>query len=295
MEIEYSIALATSTTTLTAASMRWPSKLLLLFVAQAASREPFVSPAVLEIFVHSTASNTTSVESSIVRGSSILLVSEFLSEAEREELMSAAATHESAKASAKQPKGRLLANSRGGGEALNAEEAVSRIHIALQFAEPTRGRGLAILYRALALLERSWPALAETLVGRSSGLEALHLECRAWQEPAITIYSKGGAYPIHRDAHALTVLVPLSSAGSFEGGGTIFAGDPECDGPSTVASPAAAVASPAAACGPRIVLLCEPYCQSECRIDVRFQPAIQPAIQPAVSCVRSIQLPRRPV
>lgn len=41
-------------------------------------------------------------------------------------------------------------------------------------------------------------------------------------EPAINVYTAGGEFEPHEDKHALTVLVPLSPLGSFEGGGTGF-------------------------------------------------------------------------
>lgn len=102
----------------------------------------------------------------------------------------------------------------------------------------------------------------------------MHLECRDRHEPALSIYTVGGDYPRHRDLHALTVLVPLSTAGSFAGGGTVFAGEPPCDGLGTLAdverstttraADAADDAAAVAACGPTIVKLCEPYCKLPC-------------------------------
>ena len=133
---------------------RLQSGVLLLVASTACLREPYVSRTALEIFVHATASNSTSVERAIAQGRSILLVSDFLSDAEREELMSAAAAYDSGK-----PKSRLLA-------LLNAE-VVTRIHIALQLAEPARRRGLTILHRTLAYIEQSWPELAALIFGSS--------------------------------------------------------------------------------------------------------------------------------
>ena len=41
-------------------------------------------------------------------------------------------------------------------------------------------------------------------------------------EPAINVYSTGGAFKPHEDSQALTILMPLSEASDFEGGGTAF-------------------------------------------------------------------------
>lgn len=41
-------------------------------------------------------------------------------------------------------------------------------------------------------------------------------------EPAINVYTAGGGFKVHTDKHALTILVPLSDASAFDGGGTAF-------------------------------------------------------------------------
>jgi len=41
-------------------------------------------------------------------------------------------------------------------------------------------------------------------------------------EPAINVYSLGGTFKPHEDREALTILVPLSGASDYDGGGTAF-------------------------------------------------------------------------
>lgn len=63
------------------------------------------------------------------------------------------------------------------------------------------------------------------------------------REPAINIYTKGGEFLAHKDAQALTVLIPLScpEQGHFSGGGTAFwsqdARGHRVEGPSLIRKP----------------------------------------------------------
>ena len=87
-----------------------------------------------------------------------------------------------------------------------------------------------LLLRALDLVDAETPELAEHL-GR--GLAA-DLRCAAQplatsplltfthNEPAINLYTAGGAFEPHQDLQSLTVLMPLVDADAFEGGGTAF-------------------------------------------------------------------------
>lgn len=78
-----------------------------------------------------------------------------------------------------------------------------------------------LLRRLLALLEERLPLLAESLFGRKQQLAEMAVQYSPG-EPAVNVYLSGGHFAPHTDKQALTLLVPLSPAGAFEGGGTAF-------------------------------------------------------------------------
>ena len=80
--------------------------------------------------------------------------------------------------------------------------------------QPLTAKGVPVEGRPLELLGETCPSLRELYM--SGELE--------WSEgePAINVYAGGGAFGNHKDHMALTVLIPLTSAGGFSGGGTGF-------------------------------------------------------------------------
>jgi len=90
----------------------------------------------------------------------------------------------------------------------------------------------ALLLRALDLIEQECPTLSAQLFGvpslstvlRASNGHVLDHPRLTFthNEPAINLYSAGGDFAPHKDLQALTVLIPLLGADSFEGGGTAF-------------------------------------------------------------------------
>ena len=96
-------------------------------------------------------------------------------------------------------------------------------------ALPTAGAALcdALLLRALSILDEQIDEnllrdlFGDCLVDASSCRYNPRLRF-ASGEPAINVYSSGGAFRPHEDKEALTVLVPLSNASDFDGGGTAF-------------------------------------------------------------------------
>lgn len=86
-----------------------------------------------------------------------------------------------------------------------------------------------ILRRMLALLDSELPSIASSMFDSNSLLQLFDdgdLEYSA-REPAVNVYNEKGLFTPHKDHHALTVLIPLTSpddgsfeGGSFEGGGT---------------------------------------------------------------------------
>ena len=82
-----------------------------------------------------------------------------------------------------------------------------------------------ILARAVRSIDKQIPSIADQLFRGESlahllGDNQLKYSSR---EPAINIYTSGGEFLAHKDAQALTVLLPLSCPDrDFEGGGTAF-------------------------------------------------------------------------
>jgi len=92
-----------------------------------------------------------------------------------------------------------------------------------------------ILSRVLRRIDRELPAIPQKLFGGVESLEAIFRGDKkiskdedkllkfSSREPAINVYEEGGEFLVHKDAQALTVLLPFSSMGrDFEGGGTAF-------------------------------------------------------------------------
>ena len=78
-----------------------------------------------------------------------------------------------------------------------------------------------LLHRVFALVETRLPDLAESLFGQRTGLAEMSLAYSP-SEPAVNVYTNGGHFAPHTDKQHLSVLVPLSPEGAFEGGGTAF-------------------------------------------------------------------------
>jgi hypothetical protein len=97
------------------------------------------------------------------------------------------------------------------------------------YALPAPGAELcdALLLRALSIMDRQINSqltrdlFGDCLVDASSCRYNPRLKF-ATGEPAINVYSSGGAFKPHEDKEALTILVPLSGASEFDGGGTAF-------------------------------------------------------------------------
>jgi 2OG-Fe(II) oxygenase superfamily len=71
------------------------------------------------------------------------------------------------------------------------------------------------------------PPPLDVLQQTTDGLRDLYLQSELeWSEgePAINVYEVGGQFGAHKDHLALTVLIPLTDAETFEGGGTGFWG-----------------------------------------------------------------------
>ena len=82
-----------------------------------------------------------------------------------------------------------------------------------------------ILKRATSVMDDQIPSISEVLFGGESVCHLLHTEQLKFssREPAINIYTPGGQFLAHKDAQAITVLIPLSCPEQhFQGGGTSF-------------------------------------------------------------------------
>lgn len=88
-----------------------------------------------------------------------------------------------------------------------------------------------LLLRAVAQLRAALPplipklfgqAVEETLCGEKSTICRNELLRFSPREPAVNVYESGGWFKPHKDEEALTVLLPLTGAEHFSGGGTAF-------------------------------------------------------------------------
>ena len=133
--------------------------------------------------------------SRVARGHAVYVVPSFLDESECDQLMAAASHHIGT--DPKSPKLRL---------------AVTKLADAQALCD-------ALIRRTLALVEDQLPALGQTLFGQSTVLADLDVRF-SLNEPAVNVYGATGDFGEHEDGHMLTMLVPLSQASAFEGGGT---------------------------------------------------------------------------
>jgi hypothetical protein len=83
------------------------------------------------------------------------------------------------------------------------------------------------LKRVLDFVEAQLPALAESVFGQATGLAEMRVSSFSAGDPAVNVYTAGGEFLPHTDNEALTLLVPLSPEGAFQGGGTAFWKDSE--------------------------------------------------------------------
>ena len=107
----------------------------------------------------------------------------------------------------------------------------------------------AVLRRTAEYVDRELPSVALVLFGADSLAELMARERLKFssREPAVNVYTEGGEFLAHKDAQALTVLLPLSRPGrDFAGGGTAFwhqdARGHRVEGPSAVLRPPAGTA-----------------------------------------------------
>jgi hypothetical protein len=78
------------------------------------------------------------------------------------------------------------------------------------------------LSRVIAFAEEHLPEVAESVFGQATDLAKMRVSSFSSGEPAVNVYTVGGNFAPHTDKEALTLLVPLSPDGAFEGGGTAF-------------------------------------------------------------------------
>jgi len=161
-----------------------------------------------------------------LKGDSVILLEKIVSHAE------SSAIKEAAKAIASRERRKRL-------EAGMANEGLVRIPAlasakrasnsntpcAEPFESDTDGILNEILTRVCKLLDSEQRPIIDNLFGEGSSLHTLfHSDELAFssREPAVNVYTKGGAFRPHKDGQKLTVLIPLSSINEFEGGGTAF-------------------------------------------------------------------------
>jgi len=83
-----------------------------------------------------------------------------------------------------------------------------------------------ILLRAMGIIDEGIPSIRTSLFGGEESIRQLAVDNQlkySSREPAMNVYSPGGEFLAHKDAQALTVLLPLSRPKEdFRGGGTSF-------------------------------------------------------------------------
>ena len=81
-----------------------------------------------------------------------------------------------------------------------------------------------ILLRAAKLIDENLPSIGTALFDGEQVAKLMtdHQLKYSSREPAINVYTCGGEFRAHKDAQAITVLIPLSSPDEFLGGGTSF-------------------------------------------------------------------------
>mmetsp|Transcript_25611 Transcript_25611/g.40211 ORF Transcript_25611/g.40211 Transcript_25611/m.40211 type:complete len:289 (+) Transcript_25611:134-1000(+) len=81
-----------------------------------------------------------------------------------------------------------------------------------------------ILKRTASVMAEQIPSISKVLFNGESICELLDADQLKFssREPAINIYTPGGEFLAHKDAQAITVLIPLSCPEQFQGGGTSF-------------------------------------------------------------------------
>ncbi len=82
-----------------------------------------------------------------------------------------------------------------------------------------------IIQRIYRTLDREHPALIQSIFGEGNLLENMYTNGNlafSSREPAVNVYTPGGQFLPHKDGQKLTILIPLSDVGSYDGGGTGF-------------------------------------------------------------------------
>jgi len=185
--------------------------------------EPDGDPGVWhEIFLNHRAASASSAAESLVSGHSVVVQSSLASSSECAILRAFAAKAHDKLYSKPSPE-----NWAGPGSVVGrARMALARM--ASTSSADANGHALceALLMRAMTRLEESCSSLVSTLFG------GVPRTCTANDgltfsqgEPAINVYDRGGDFKAHTDKQSLTILLALSEADEFEGGGTAFYSD----------------------------------------------------------------------
>ena len=174
-----------------------------------------------EHFISSEASTSTIAEA-VACSTSVLLFKTLATPAECEQLAAEAA------AIAEREPGEFTGGCRG------TLSARTRLHVPVRLSAAGQALCDALLLRALALLDAQLPGLLPSLFGSALvGAETCMRNAEltfSTEEPAINVYTDGGAFRKHADKQSLTILVPLSEpASEFTGGGTAFWADVDRD------------------------------------------------------------------
>ena len=207
-------------------------------------REALVAPGMLETFLNrGEAAACGSCAKSVARGHSILTLSSLATKEEvaalKVEALAIARAHEldASSEESERERERRICELRAAyiktGQQWRTRCAVPsgsdasrhRLQIQQNLAAPGQALCDSLLIRALSMVddERLVNHLFGDCVASCPGT-CVHNPKLSFStnEPAINVYFPGGGFKAHEDHQALTVLVPLSAAAEFEGGGTAF-------------------------------------------------------------------------
>jgi hypothetical protein len=163
--------------------------------------------------------HSTSIGERIKNGESVILIKDLVTPVECKYIIEEVLRQDAAPTSLEKP-GLVRVPSRAAAE----RAANSNIPCADPLSVDVDNLLRAILKRATSVMTEQIPSISEILFNGESVCQLLDTEQLKFssREPAINIYTPNGEFLAHKDAQAITVLIPLSSPEQFRGGGTSF-------------------------------------------------------------------------
>jgi len=163
--------------------------------------------------------STTSIGERIKNGESIIQIEDLVTPDECKYIIEDVLRHDAEPTTLEKP-GLLRLPTRAAAERASA----ANIPCAAPLSADIDNLLHVILKRTASVMTEQIPSISEVLFDGESVCRLLHTEQLKFssREPAINIYTPGGEFLAHKDAQAITVLIPLSCPEQFQGGGTSF-------------------------------------------------------------------------